>query len=104
MGYRWRPYSGGHWLWTDYGRTWISDQEGGDMPFHNGRWGWDNDIGILMAMGATPLKWPKVNRDDAAKLSDLKKNHAFERQVKTDRHHNDAERVKKVKQACARHL
>ncbi len=69
------------------------------MPFHNGRWDWDNDIGILMAMGATPLKWPKVNRDDEAKLSDLKKNHAFERQVKTDRHHNDAERLKKVKQA-----
>jgi hypothetical protein len=51
MGYRWRPYSDGHWVWTDYGWTWISDQEWGDIPFHYGRWGWDNDIGWFWVPG-----------------------------------------------------
>jgi len=45
MGYRWRPYSDGHWVWTDYGWTWIANEEWGDVPFHYGRWGWDNEIG-----------------------------------------------------------
>jgi hypothetical protein len=51
MGYRWRPYSDGHWVWTDYGWTWIADQEWGDIPFHYGRWGWDNDIGWFWVPG-----------------------------------------------------
>ena len=51
MGYRWQPYSDGHWVWTDYGWTWISDQEWGDIPFHYGRWGWDNDIGWFWVPG-----------------------------------------------------
>ncbi|MDD8025704.1 MAG: hypothetical protein PHI34_04265 [Acidobacteriota bacterium] len=45
MGYRWRPYSDGHWVWTDYGWTWIAYEEWGDIPFHYGRWGWDEEIG-----------------------------------------------------------
>ncbi len=51
MGYRWRPYSDGHWIWTEYGWTWIADQEWGDIPFHYGRWGWDNDIGWFWVPG-----------------------------------------------------
>jgi len=51
MGYRWRPYSDGYWVWTDYGWTWISDLEWGDIPFHYGRWGWDNDIGWFWVPG-----------------------------------------------------
>jgi hypothetical protein len=51
MGYRWRPYSDGRWVWTDYGWTWISDQEWGDIPFHYGRWGWDNEIGWFWVPG-----------------------------------------------------
>ena len=51
MGYRWRPYSDGHWVWTDYGWTWIADQEWGDIPFHYGRWGWDNDMGWFWVPG-----------------------------------------------------
>jgi hypothetical protein len=51
MGYRWRPYSDGHWVWTDYGWTWIADQEWGDIPFHYGRWGWDNYIGWFWVPG-----------------------------------------------------
>ncbi len=51
MGYRWRPYSEGHWVWTDDGWTWIADEEWGDIPFHYGRWGWDDDIGWFWVPG-----------------------------------------------------
>ena len=35
----WRPYSDGHWVYTDdYGWTWVSDYEWGWAPFHYGRW------------------------------------------------------------------
>jgi hypothetical protein len=51
MGYNWRPYSDGHWVWTDYGWTWISDEEWGDICFHYGRWGMDNDIGWYWVPG-----------------------------------------------------
>jgi len=51
MGYNWRPYSEGHWVWTDYGWTWISDFEWGWIPFHYGRWGWDDDLGWFWVPG-----------------------------------------------------
>ena len=50
-GYRFRPYSDGQWAWTDYGWTWIADQEWGDIVFHYGRWGWDNDVGWFWVPG-----------------------------------------------------
>lgn len=53
MGYRWRPYGDGHWVWTDYGWTWISDFDWGWMPFHYGRWGWDDDCGWFWVPGTT---------------------------------------------------
>jgi hypothetical protein len=53
MGYRWRPYSEGHWVWTDYGWTWISDEDWGWIPFHYGRWGWDDDAGWFWVPGTT---------------------------------------------------
>jgi hypothetical protein len=51
MRYGWRPYSDGRWVWTDYGWTWIADQEWGDIPFHYGRWGYDNQIGWFWVPG-----------------------------------------------------
>jgi hypothetical protein len=45
LGYGWRPYSNGHWLWTDYGWTWFSDYDWGWVPFHYGRWDWDDGLG-----------------------------------------------------------
>jgi hypothetical protein len=51
MGYNWRPYSEGHWVWTDYGWTWISDFDWGWIPFHYGRWGWDDDFGWFWVPG-----------------------------------------------------
>src|SRR6476660_9269087 len=34
----WRPYRQGHWVWTDYGWTWISDEPYGWATYHYGRW------------------------------------------------------------------
>jgi hypothetical protein len=45
VSYRWRPYSYGRWVWSDYGWTWISDHRWGWIPFHYGRWGWDRGLG-----------------------------------------------------------
>jgi len=51
MGYRWRPYSYGHWVSTDDGWTWISHEEWGAIPFHYGRWGYDNYFGWFWVPG-----------------------------------------------------
>jgi hypothetical protein len=51
MGYGWRPYSEGRWLWTDDGWCWDSDLDWGWMPFHYGRWGWDDDCGWFWVPG-----------------------------------------------------
>ncbi len=45
VGYRWRPYTRGHWAWTDYGWTWVSLERWGWIAFHYGRWGWDRRLG-----------------------------------------------------------
>lgn len=34
----WRPYTDGEWIWTDYGWTWVSDEDWGWGPYHYGRW------------------------------------------------------------------
>jgi hypothetical protein len=34
----WRPYSLGHWVMTDYGWTWVSDESFGWATYHYGRW------------------------------------------------------------------
>jgi hypothetical protein len=51
VGYRWRPYSAGRWLWTDYGWTWIAREDWGWIPFHYGRWGWDRALGWFWVPG-----------------------------------------------------
>jgi hypothetical protein len=45
VGYNWRPYTRGHWAWTDYGWTWVSLERWGWIAFHYGRWGWDRGLG-----------------------------------------------------------
>jgi hypothetical protein len=34
----WRPYTVGHWAYTDYGWTWVSYEDWGWAVFHYGRW------------------------------------------------------------------
>jgi len=41
----WRPYQYGHWAWTDYGWTWISDEPFGWATYHYGRWYDDPNYG-----------------------------------------------------------
>ncbi len=45
VGSRWRPYSRGHWIWTDYGWNWVSAERWGWLVFHYGRWGWARGLG-----------------------------------------------------------
>ncbi len=41
----WRPYALGHWVMTDYGWTWVSDEPFGWATYHYGRWAYDPDYG-----------------------------------------------------------
>jgi hypothetical protein len=41
----WRPYSDGHWEYTDAGWTWISNDPWGWACFHYGRWFFDDRYG-----------------------------------------------------------
>jgi hypothetical protein len=34
----WRPYTNGHWVYTDAGWTWISEEPFGWATYHYGRW------------------------------------------------------------------
>ncbi|HSZ75064.1 MAG TPA: DUF6600 domain-containing protein, partial [Rhizomicrobium sp.] len=45
------PYSRGHWVDTEYGFTWVSDYQWGDVPFHYGRWVNDSDDGWVWVPG-----------------------------------------------------
>jgi len=47
VGVGWRPYTHGHWVWTDYGWTWVSHFEWGWAPFHYGRWIYDGYYGWI---------------------------------------------------------
>jgi hypothetical protein len=56
LGYVWIPDAGpefvpysteGHWIYTEYGWTWMSDYVWGWAPFHYGRWDYDNYYGWL---------------------------------------------------------
>ncbi len=38
QGRDWRPYTNGHWVYTDAGWTWISDEKFGWATYHYGRW------------------------------------------------------------------
>ncbi len=46
------PYlTGGHWVYTDYGWTWVSDYDWGWGPFHYGRWYDDGVYGWMWMPG-----------------------------------------------------
>src|ERR1039458_8402512 len=47
-----RPYgSRGHWVMTDYGNTWVSDDPWGWACYHYGRWTYDNYYGWIWVPG-----------------------------------------------------
>lgn len=41
----WRPYTAGHWVYTDAGWTWVSDEKFGWVTYHYGRWADLDEIG-----------------------------------------------------------
>lgn len=48
----WRPYTVGHWAYTDdYGWTWVSDEPFGWAVFHYGRWFYSDDLGWAWVPG-----------------------------------------------------
>src|SRR5579864_2502816 len=47
----WRPYTSGHWLYTDQGWAWVADEPWGWAAFHYGRWYYDSDIGWAWVPG-----------------------------------------------------
>ncbi len=47
----WRPYTDGHWVWTDQGWAWISDEPFGWATYHYGRWYDDSEIGWTWVPG-----------------------------------------------------
>ncbi|MBI1763858.1 MAG: hypothetical protein HYR56_20735 [Acidobacteria bacterium] len=48
---RWRPYTVGNWVYTDYGWTWNSDEDWGWATYHYGRWNFDTGIGWVWVPG-----------------------------------------------------
>ena len=50
----WRPYTIGHWAWTDNsGWLWESDEDWGWATYHYGRWFYDNSSGWVWMPGTT---------------------------------------------------
>jgi hypothetical protein len=47
----WRPYISGHWVFTDYDWTWVSDDPWGWATDHYGRWLFDPDYGWVWVPG-----------------------------------------------------
>lgn len=49
----WNPYYDGHWEYTDYGWTWVSDYDWGSVPYHYGTWVLDVRYGWVWVPGYT---------------------------------------------------
>jgi hypothetical protein len=47
----WRPYTSGHWDYTDQGWGWVADEPWGWAPFHYGRWDYDQQLGWAWTPG-----------------------------------------------------
>lgn len=47
----WRPYSVGHWVYSDAGWMWDSDEPWGWATYHYGRWVDDDDYGWVWVPG-----------------------------------------------------
>ena len=48
----WRPYSVGHWAYSDYGWTWVSAEPWGWATYHYGRWDSDPEQGWTWTPGS----------------------------------------------------
>src|SRR5437868_10405485 len=61
----WRPYTNGHWVYTDAGWTWISNEQFGWATYHYGRWIRLHSVGWVWVPGGqwAPawVSWRKGN-------------------------------------------
>src|SRR5438128_1553010 len=61
----WRPYSDGHWVYTDAGWTWVSEEPFGWATYHYGRWTRLRNIGWVWVPGdewaPAWVSWRKSN-------------------------------------------
>jgi hypothetical protein len=49
----WRPYTDGHWAYTDRGWTWVSNESFGWATYHYGRWAKVRNVGWIWVPGTT---------------------------------------------------
>jgi hypothetical protein len=47
----WHPYAYGHWVYSDFGWTWVSTYEWGAIPYHYGTWALDPELGWVWVPG-----------------------------------------------------
>ena len=47
----WAPYTNGHWVYTDVGWTWVSDEPWGWATYHYGRWANIDGMGWVWVPG-----------------------------------------------------
>jgi hypothetical protein len=61
----WRPYTDGHWVYTDAGWTWVSEEPFGWATYHYGRWTRLRTIGWVWVPGdewaPAWVSWRKSN-------------------------------------------
>jgi hypothetical protein len=50
----WRPYCDGHWVWTDVGWYWVSDEPWAWATYHYGSWSFDSEFGWVWVPG---IEW-----------------------------------------------
>jgi hypothetical protein len=64
----WRPYTDGHWAYTDRGWIWISNEDFGWATYHYGRWTWVRGVGWIWVPRNTwaPawVSWRQTDHDD----------------------------------------
>ena len=64
----WRPYADGHWVWTDRGWYWVSNENFGWATYHYGRWIRVSDAGWVWVpgdeWGPAWVSWRHTDDDD----------------------------------------
>jgi hypothetical protein len=64
----WRPYADGHWVWTDRGWCWVSNEDFGWATYHYGRWIRVSGVGWVWVPGEewAPawVSWRHTDDDD----------------------------------------
>jgi hypothetical protein len=64
----WRPYADGHWVWTDRGWFWQSNENFGWATYHYGRWTNVDGVGWVWVPGRqwapSWVSWRHTDNDD----------------------------------------